>query len=253
MAFLKMKFRSMALVREVDVTLVLPLEPKFDFTAPKTITESYQQEEAPYKTLYLLHGFCGDQDDWTRFSNVERYAMEKRLAVIMPAGYNGGYMNHEETDQYWTFLTEELPLMVAKTFPISTKREDTFVAGLSMGGYGTLRFSVNYPERFSYAVSLSMGMRENSIETKDDRDIYYMLKQQKEAGVTMPKYYICCGTEDLGRPGSENYGGHGGSKRLCEYMQELGMDAEFYDGPGKHEWDFWDTFIRRTIYEWLPL
>lgn len=105
--------------------------------------------------LYLLHGLSDDSSIWTRLTSIERYAGELGVAVVMPQVERSFYCDMANGDAYWTFLSEELPAVVAANFKVSTAREDTFVAGLSMGGYGAFKWALRQPERFGAAASLS--------------------------------------------------------------------------------------------------
>ncbi len=95
----------------------------------------------PFRVLYLLHGYSDDQTAWQRWSSIECYVEGLNLAVIMPAVQNSFYSDMAHGGKFFTYVTEELPALVHEIFPLSTERADTFVAGLSMGGYGAFKFS----------------------------------------------------------------------------------------------------------------
>src|SRR5438105_15742137 len=95
-----------------------------------------QQTRAQFPVLWLLHGLSDDHTIWLRRTSIERYAAEKNLAVVMPAAGRSYYQDMANGARYWTFLTEELPAMCRAWFPLSSRREENFAAGLSMGGYG---------------------------------------------------------------------------------------------------------------------
>ena len=110
----------------------------------------------PIPVMYLLHGMSQDYSDWVRFSMIEQYADEFGVAVIMPDANMSWYTDMKRGFRYWTHLTEELPMIVHRFFPaLSTAREDTFVAGLSMGAYGAIKFGMLRPDMFSYVGSFS--------------------------------------------------------------------------------------------------
>ena len=101
--------------------------------------------EGPWPTLYLLHGYTGNQVDWLYRSDIEKWAMQHGYAVIMPSGGNSFYLDNETTgERYGVFIGEELVEVTRKMFPLSHKREDTVIAGLSMGGYGAIRNGLRY-------------------------------------------------------------------------------------------------------------
>ena len=84
--------------------------------------------------LYLLHGMSDDHSTWIRRTSVERYATQYGLALVMPNAHRSYYTDMACGLKYWTYVSEELPRLMHTFFKISDRREDTFVAGLSMGG-----------------------------------------------------------------------------------------------------------------------
>ncbi len=111
--------------------------------------------QTPFRVLYLLHGYSDDQTAWQRWTSIERYAEGLNLAVVMPAAQNSFYTDMVHGGKFFTFLTEELPAVVHDLFPLSTERADTFVAGLSMGGYGAFKLALSRPDLYAAAASLS--------------------------------------------------------------------------------------------------
>ena len=155
----KFNFLSQALMEQTNVTMILPSWTLFD--SGKGKAESYVPG-TKFQVLYLLHGGTGDDSDYIHFSNILRYAEEHKIAVVMPSGHNSSYETEPEHVQpwphrYWDFVFDELPRVCATMFPISTKREDTFVAGLSMGSMGAAKWAVYGPERVCAAVLMSGG------------------------------------------------------------------------------------------------
>ena len=108
------------------------------------------------KTLYLLHGMSDDEGTWMRRTSIERYAEEKGLAVVMPDGGLGWYTDMYRGLAWFKFISGELPALCRRFFPIlSDKREDTYIGGNSMGGYGALKCALRAPQTFSKVISLS--------------------------------------------------------------------------------------------------
>ena len=96
--------------------------------------------EGKCPTLYLLHGMSDDHTIWQRRTSIERYVADKALAVVMPTTHLGWYTDMYIGYKYWTFISQELPAICRRFFPMmSDRREDTFAAGLSMGGYGAFK------------------------------------------------------------------------------------------------------------------
>ena len=98
-----------------------------------------------HPTLYLLHGLSDDHTIWQRRTSIERYVSLLDLAVVMPAVHRSFYTDMAHGYRYWTFISEELPALARSFFPLSDAREDNFVAGLSMGGYGAFKLGLTHP------------------------------------------------------------------------------------------------------------
>lgn len=265
MALFQCKIFSKALYRSVNINVVLPLpDSNNDFFGAEI---RYPQPGEKYPVLYLLHGFSADESDWQRFSRIESYAQAKNLAVVMPDGYNSFYEDSPFGAAYATYITEELPAAMEAIFPISGKRENRFIAGLSMGGGGTYKLALRFPEKYAAAASLSGGLntrRSNSPSGVSSRsnewrkfaygqnfeyfvpqmsDLKQLLKRRVEEGADLPRLYQCCGTEDFTYPDNVAF---------RDYARELGVDLTWEDGPGAHNFDFWDPYIRK-ILDWLPI
>lgn len=262
MAFIQMSILSQKLMRTVPVNVVLPVD-KMVFPGLPA------RKERPYKTLYLLHGVLGSHIDWGTGSRIQRYAEENDLAVVMPAGENAFYVDHPKSNNFYgEFIGEELVELTRKMFPLSHRREDTFIGGLSMGGYGALRNGLKYSDTFGYIVSLSgafvlEGIEERTndtprfIESRDyaeacfgdlatihesDKDPKFLIRSLKQQGKEIPEIYMACGQDDSLL---------GANQDMAEYLKAHGAQVSFAVGPGSHEWDFWDTYIKKGI-EWLP-
>ena len=263
MAFIQMNFLSKSLMRQVPVNVILPVD-KLTFPGMPV------RENKPYKTLYLLHGIFGNYSDWVVGSRIARYAEENDLVVVMPSGDNAFYVDQPASNNYYgKFIGEELVEITRKMFPLSHKREDTFIGGLSMGGFGALRNGLKYADTFGYIVSLSgafvlddMPERTNDTPLFIDSRSYaescfgnldkllasdmnpkYLVKQLKELGKEIPQIYMACGEQDMLLEAN---------KKMRDFLEENGIDVTFVTGPGNHEWDFWDTYINKAICDFLP-
>jgi putative tributyrin esterase len=208
-----------------------------------------------FPVLYLLHGLSDDGTAWTRFTSIERYAAEAGVAVVMPAVQRSFYADEAHGARFWTFLSTELPTVVGSFFNVSQRREDTFVAGLSMGGYGALKWALRHPERFAAAASLSGAVDLVSLlperrplfervfdsRVGPDDDLFALLAAADVA--TLPALYLGCGTEDHL---------YDANVRLVEEATAAGADLRVDFRPGEHEWGLWDATIR-DVLDWLPL
>ena len=148
MALMEVNFFSKALMRPVTMNVILPADKVF-------FGEETEEENKPFKTLYLLHGVMGNYTDWVTGTCIKRWAEEKNLAVVMPSGANMFYMDHPNANEnYSEFIGKELVKITRRMFPLSHKKEDTFIAGLSMGGYGAIRNGLKYHDTFGYIAEI---------------------------------------------------------------------------------------------------
>ena len=168
MALIQVNYSSKALFRTVPMNVILPAD-RFDAD-----TDWYLNgKERKYKTLYLLHGLLGNYTDWVSQTRIQKWAEERNLAVVMPSGDNSFYFKSRTPwNDYETFIGEELVEITRRMFPLSEKREDTFIAGLSMGGFGALRNGIVYSGTFSHVIGLSSALHifEDTVDLACFRD-----------------------------------------------------------------------------------
>jgi len=253
MAHLRCDFFSETLGLSTSMTVLLPQSSSGQVGMAGAVGDG-----AP-PVLYLLHGLSDDDTTWLRRTSIERYAAPLGLAVVMPQVHRSFYADGVNGGRYWTFLSEELPGLVDRFFRVSTRREDTFVAGLSMGGYGAVKWALRHPERFAAAASLSgvldvAALRERVEDphllervfgaagpggTSDD--LLRLLGQADPA--TLPALHVTCGTEDPLLPGN---------RRFLAAAAAAGVAVTSGISPGGHEWGFWDARIQEVL-AWLPL
>lgn len=262
MALIQVNLMSQSLMRTVPVNVILPVDKMPSPGQPR-------REDRPYKTLYLLHGIFGSYIDWVTGTRIQRYAEAHNLCVVMPSGDNAFYVDQPAANNYYgEFVGRELVELTRRMFPLSRRREDTFIGGLSMGGYGALRNGLKYSETFGCVVGLSTAchLEQMASLTEDkshltqsrsyvqacfgdlsqllqsDKSPKYLAKQMKAQGKAFPKIYMACGDRDGLLPVN---------REMVSYLREQGAEVTFEVGPGGHEWDFWDAYIKRAI-EWLP-
>jgi putative tributyrin esterase len=205
-----------------------------------------------YPTLYLLHGLSDDHTIWQRRTSIERYVSNLGIAVVMPSTGRCWYTD-SPSGNYFTYVAKELPEICREFFPnMSPRREDTYIAGLSMGGYGAFKIAMSCPETFSKAASLSGVMdisarvaRYPHIFTPDtvgsDNDLFALSKKLKESGKPMPSLFQWCGTEDNLYPSNVEMKGH---------LESLGYDLTYSESEGIHAWEYWDEQIRNVL-KWI--
>jgi S-formylglutathione hydrolase FrmB len=255
MAFIQCDFFSEVLGLNVSMNAVLP-----------------QPIRPSYPVLYLLHGMSDDHTVWMRRTSIERYADEYGLAVIMPAVGRSFYTNMAIGYRYWDFICEEVPQVARGFFPIATAREETFVAGLSMGGYGAFKLALSHPGSFAAAASLSgaldlsanrqkrpdyvtpemaeawLAERRNMFGDLDAfegsaNDLFYLAQKLATSNEPQPRLFQCCGTEDFL---------YDQNQRFLALAQSLNLDLTYEEGPGEHEWGYWDRMIQRVL-AWIGL
>ena len=150
MAVVNLDFYSYELAMNTQATVLLPERRGVPYTS---------REGRPYPVLYLLHGHGQDHTSWLRLTRLENYLQNSDVIVVMPNGGRGCYVDGVHSHRYGTYLTEELPCILKNWFHISDQREETMIAGMSMGGYGALRAALSHPEQYGTVVGLSSVIR----------------------------------------------------------------------------------------------
>ena len=257
MALIHCQFYSQVLGLMSTMSVILP-DPPLPGAA-----ESQTNQRARYPTLYLLHGLSDDHTAWQRQTAIERHVAGLNLAVVMPAVQRSYYANMATGLRYWTFISEEVPALAHRFFPLSTRRDETFVAGLSMGGYGAFKLALTFPDRYAAAASLSGALdlvaraRADAEAGNDElghifgpidslvgspNDLFQLAQHLSGQRAPRPQFYQWCGTEDFL---------YADNVRFCEHAKTLGLDILYEEGPGGHTWDCWDAQIQRVL-AWLP-
>ena len=257
MALLHLNFYSPTLEQNARVFVALPEPDKLDGT--------------PLKTVWMLHGFSGDCTDWQRKTGIERHAIARNLAIILPDAGNSFYADMAYGPAWFTYLTQELPDYLARLLPLSRRREDCFIGGLSSGGYGAMKIGLTYPERFTaigclsaynipadfswqYADKPPEWRRMFSLVYGDlfpdrvlgtEHDLCYLIRRIRETGAPRPRIFHIWGDRDVARRGA-----------LLMNRDFLAMDDPFpYFGaeyPGAHDFDFWDAHLEE-MFDWFGL
>lgn len=255
MALFQVDFKSEALKRSVQFNVILPVE-KF---------------KGPYPTLYLLHGLTDNLNGWLHNTRIRMWAENMGLAVVMPSGDNSFYLDILVKDgclgDYGEYVGNELVRITREMFPLSDQREDTFIGGLSMGGFGACRNGLKYSEVFSKVAVLSGALHfyeypREWVETKgntigevrnfgnldetenSERNPRFLMKQiQEDPARSFPDFYIACGLSDVLLEANRS---------IAKALKEAGADVVYEEGEGIHDWIFWDTYIQHVL-KWLDL
>ena len=228
---------------------------------PATAAVGSSASSQEHQCLTLLHGLSDDHTIWQRRTSIERYVEPLGLAVIMPAVHRSFYTDMAHGLRYWTFISEEVPAVARDLFRLSSRREDNFVAGLSMGGYGAFKLALRQPDRFAAAASLSGALDMAALVSNPgdrDLDFQHVFGDRKVEGSEddlfacaekllqqdlRPALYQWCGTEDFL---------YESNVRFRDHAQATGLSLTYEESAGGHEWRFWDRQIQRVL-EWLPL
>jgi putative tributyrin esterase len=218
-----------------------------------------------YPVLYLLHGLSGHYSDWATRTNMADYAAEYRLIIVMPEGNDSWYVDSGgvPSDKYETYILKELIPDVDKRFRTIQARYGRAVAGLSMGGYGAVKYGLKYPSTFAFAASMSGAFgvtryTQNEMggsnwepflkifgpvgsETRKANDVFEITRALSASRVaSLPFFYFDCGTEDAGRHVNAN-------RELSQMFLDKNVPHEYRELPGDHSWGYWDQQVQEVL------
>ena len=249
MAYIQLHLYSTSLGVQTEVGVIIPQK-----NTVGEIGVGNNASDEKYKSLYLLHGLSDDHSIWLRRTSIERYATEYGICVIMPFGGKSFYLNQKNGENYYDYIAKELPARIEEFFNVSPKREDRYLAGNSMGGYGALKIALKESDVFCAAAGLSSvanirgerwkdrlaGLIGEENYFPDEHDLFYLTEQAAKKSVK-PKLYMWCGTEDYL---------YADNVSLKEHIQALDLDYTYEESPGSHCWECWDVWIQRVL-EWM--
>lgn len=245
------KFQSKLVNTTLPYNVILPA----DYDASRTTR---------YPVLYLLHGLDGHYSDWLSRTNLADYASEYSLIVVTPEGNDGWYTDSATvaTDKYESYILKELLPDVEARYRTIEARYGRAIAGLSMGGYGAIKFGLKSPQTFVFAASLSgaFGVTrfsekdipnnwQDSIklfgpvgsETRKANDVFDLIRNLPADRIRfLPYFYFDCGTEDSTLIFPYN-------RELSALMYEKKIPHEFREMPGDHSWGYWDRQVREVL------
>jgi S-formylglutathione hydrolase FrmB len=231
---------------------------KFNVILPK----DYHQTDRRYRVIFLLHGYSGDHNDWINRTNLVEYLSNYSFVVVTPEADNSWYTNSPfvKNRNYEDYIIKELIPYVERRYRVLASKHGRAIAGLSMGGYGAIKFAFKYPNLFYYAGSfsgafrwpsmieknkslLSQSLREAFGETRsehwDKNDVLAIADTIKPAD--LPYLYISCGANDLLEGLLDS------NRKLVEKLQKNGVLYEYHELPGGHNWLFWDREIKSFL------
>jgi len=209
-----------------------------------------------FKVLYVLHGYYGDFTDWLYLSNIIRYDRPNDLMLVFPDASNSYYVDHPKGLQYASYIVNDLVELIEQTFHVSSKREDRYIVGLSMGGYGALYLGLKYAHLFSRVYSLSGVVYPSDIvkhlsesriykfETMFDVDNlsqYDLLPYAKESVLNhATKLMLICGKQDFL---------YQDNLQFHQTLVNHDIHHVWIEDEGTHNWDFWDTHIKTVLMD----
>lgn len=243
-----------SLQRRTSISVILPAD-NIHF-----LNDTEEIVPQPYKTLYLLHGLYGSDDIFLANTSIQKFAEDHGIAIVIPCGENSFYVDHEKAHAYYgEYVGQELLDITRNIFPLSRKREDTYIAGFSMGGYGAVRNGLKYSENFSKIGMISAALitddiveytsdsnvlRDNSFYESCFGDLNDIPNSDKNPKYLIdncddiPDIFMACGDNDFLIEKNVDF---------YEFLQSRNIDAEFVRAPGEHTWEFCDQYIKEFI------
>ena len=256
MASGRMEFHAETIMQHANFSFVLPNDVAMEEV------KDLRHYDRPPKTLILLHGLTGTDTDWLFGGVAQEMAVQYNLAVFMPTTGNNFYLDRGYRGGNWgSYVGEEFPAYIRMVFGHAKKREDTLIGGLSMGGYGALHTAMAFPETFSGCIALSSALRIHHFAAgsndgimptamlrsifgdlaaleHSDKNPEVQVRQLKAAGKPLPKLYLACGTED---------GLIEANREFDAFLTAEGVEHTFEEGPGKHNWTFWNEYLPKGL------
>ena len=248
MANISVKFRSEALNRNVRFEVYMP-------------NDAADDKGSRMKTLFLLHGYTGEAYNWVP----EHLSQKYNFAVVTPNGENGFWLDGLSTGhKYCTFVGDELVKYIRRTFGLAMSRDETYIMGLSMGGFGSLHTALSYPESFGKAAAMSSalivhgisGMKPGTDNGVANYDYYHecfgdldtversdanpevLAKRLKDSGAALPEIYMSCGTEDFLL--AEN-------REFHVFLDSVEVPHTYLESSGGHDMDFWNRYTEKFV------
>lgn len=252
--------KSTILNRAVKYTVYLPAD--------------YDYSERSYPVVYLLHGYTDDNTGWLQFGEINRYADQAIAAgtippmiIIMPNADSSWYINsYDGKEKYEDFFVKEFMPSIEKTYRIKAEKKYRAVAGLSMGGYGTMMYALKYPELFVAAAPLSaavfdddamVNMPSNNYEAafgqlfgrglqgKDrlnkawyNYSVLKIVETKPADELKKVRYWIDCGDDDFLTKGN---------CLLHILLADKKVPHEYRVRDGAHNWTYWRTGITDAL------
>ena len=223
------------------------------------------KEKKLFPVIYLLHGVAGHSSNWLEKTSIAIYANQYDVFVVMVEGENGWYTDSATVPQekYESYVLQELIPDVERRYRVQRSREGRAIAGLSMGGYGAIKFGLKYPDKFVFAASMSgafhgpswtdkeltePGVIRDSVlrafgptdsGTRKANDIFRLVRELPADKIALlPYLYLDCGTEDFFFKDN---------RYLANLFIEKKVPHEYRELPGNHGWPYWNQQVREIL------
>jgi len=230
MSVVTVQFLSPALGKQVEYTVLLP-----------------DVGEGPFPVLLQLHGLSDTHRSWVQRSNIVRHVERLPMIVVFPDGGTSGYVNWPSPERlgkqnYEDLLVKDIPTHLARHFQVRPGR--WAIGGLSMGGYGSMRLGLKYPEQFgsiwAHSAAFRLGERIDDPFVLDRADLdVFALAEKLVDGSATPLISFDCGVDDV--PLIEH------NRELHAHLNSLGLAHHYAEHPGAHTWEYWDTHVQEAI------
>lgn len=243
------------LSEETFFSAALDRDSHYRIILPAGYTESVER----YCVLYLLHGLYGDRTNWTELTHLREYSRHYKLIIAMPDAGNSWYVNSSGNlkDRFEDFVVPDFIAEVDTRFRTLQRREARAIAGLSMGGYGAIKFALKNPQLFSFAASMTgafsapLDLAEQMPEFRDDLVRAFGVRDSKCRAENdifliansaipqdLPYFYLDCGAQDSFLEIN---------RRFAAMIQQKHISYEYHEAAGGHEWEYWDRRIRCVL------
>jgi len=248
------QFESKLVGKTLPYNVLLPV----NYNLPDSRTKRYP-------VVYLLHGLTGHYTNWLEKTKLVDYTAPYEFIIVMPEGNDGWYTDSATvpTDKYESYILQELIPDVEKRFRASSNAGNRAIAGLSMGGYGALKFGVKYPQQFVFAASMSGALGAASWTESDLKGLEFILRSlQSVYGsegsptraandlgrlyrdlpaasiASLPYIYLDCGTEDPLLQVNRDF---------AAILMTRKIPHEYRQLPGSHSWTYWDSQVQEVL------
>lgn len=259
MAFGQINFYATSLMRQSIVNIITPGD------ALPMVKDGNKHYERETKTLFALHGYSENGNTWGIETRIQDLALKYNLAIVMPSGENSFYLNQKGTGRaYADFIGKELVEFVGKTFGLAKKKEDTYIAGTSMGGFGAIHTGLQYNMTFEKVVAFSSALIIHEIKNQKpgfhnevaDYDYYtqvfgnlcqlensennpeYLVRELKKRKDVIPAIFMTCGTEDFLLEKNRSF---------YQFLQKEQVPVTYQESKGNHDWNFWNRKLEDAI------